>query len=300
MPASNVISIIVVTDEHYIVLLAALIKSIETTHKTSEKIHLYIIADGVKTKSKTKLKNSIDSNMIDLSWISMKDAITPEVSLPIDHSSFPLNIYMRLFIPNIVAPGTQKALYLDVDMIVLEDISKVWKINLGDKIIAAVQDPRLLTFSNSWGGVANYKELGFPADTKYFNTGLLLIDIPRWVALNITQRTIDCVANNKKYANYPDQYALNIVLANQWLELDSRWNCFASENIKNPFLIHFISRKPIYKSYTHNTAYKLLFNHYLNLTLWHNFKPISELNRYVKKLKNIAFKIQRRLIYNTL
>jgi lipopolysaccharide biosynthesis glycosyltransferase len=293
-PASGIIPIVIVTDEHYVIHLAALLKSIEVNHKTGEHIAVYVIADGVKKSSQKKIQASVDTAMFTIRWIRMEDTIPPGIKLPLDRTSYPVTIYLRLFIQYIVPADTQKALFLDVDMIVLDDVSNLYNHDLGENVIAAVQDPRLLTFDNSWGGIFNYKELGFAPDTKYFNTGLIIFNMPKWAEGNYAQKIIDCIDDNIKFANYPDQYGFNVVLANKWLELDTRWNYFASGDIEKPFLVHFISRKPFYTSYNYNPKYKELFYRYLKLTEWRNAKPIGELNRYAKKLKNIWVKIKKK------
>jgi lipopolysaccharide biosynthesis glycosyltransferase len=293
--ASNTIPLVIVTDEHYVIHLAALLKSIELNHISGEHIDVYVIADGVKAKSQKKIEASVDAAMFSIHWVKMEDTIPPGVTLPLDRTSYPITIYLRLFIANIVPKATKKALFLDVDMIVLEDISKLYNHDLGDNVIAAVQDPRLLTFDNDWGGIFNYKELGFDAKTKYFNTGLIIFDMEKWVAGNYAQKIIDGINENIKFANYPDQYGFNIVLANKWLELDTKWNYFASGDEESPYLVHFISRKPFYTSYSYNPKYKELFYKYLKLTEWRNAKPIGEMDRYVKKLKNILVKIKKKV-----
>ena len=298
MSITNTIPVVIVTDEHYVIHLAALLKSIELNHKSGEHIAVYVIADGVKQRSQKRIAASVDAEMFSIHWIKMQDTIPPGVTLPLDRTTYPITIYLRLFIQYIVPPHTQKALFLDVDMIVLEDISKLYNHELGQNVIAAVQDPRLLTFDNSWGGIFNYKELGFAPDTRYFNTGLIIFNMPKWTEGNCAQKIIDCINDNIKYANYPDQYGFNVVLANQWLELDSRWNYFASGDDEHPYLVHFISRKPFYKSYSYNPKYKELFYKYLKLTEWRNAKPIGEMDRYVKKLKNVILKVKKKLRLN--
>lgn len=287
------IPLVIVTDEHYIIHLAALLKSIECNHKTGERIAVYVISDNVKLSSRERLHKSIDQDMFNITWIKMEDTIPIGVTLPLDRTSYPITIYLRLFIQYIVPPDTQKALFLDVDMLMLSEISTLYNQDLGDKVVAAVQDPRLLTFDNSWGGILNYRELGFAPDTKYFNTGLIIFDIPKWKQKNLTQKILNCINDNIKYANYPDQYGFNVVLAHQWAELDTKWNYFASGDILNPYIIHFISRKPFYKSYNYNPAYKTLFYKFLKLTEWRNARPVGELDRYVKKINNIIIKFKK-------
>jgi lipopolysaccharide biosynthesis glycosyltransferase len=41
------ITLVVATDNFYAILLSALLKSIEINHKTEEKIHVYVINDGI-------------------------------------------------------------------------------------------------------------------------------------------------------------------------------------------------------------------------------------------------------------
>jgi lipopolysaccharide biosynthesis glycosyltransferase len=294
MALSKPITIVAVSDDHYLVLLAALIKSIELNHKTHEDIVFYIIEDKVKQTSKNKLRASIDSK-ISINWIKMNDALPKNIKLPTDLSSFPRSVYTRLFIPDFVPADIDKILYLDVDMLMLDDVCKLWNQDIGDNVLGAVQDQRVATFDNDWGGILNYKELGLAADTKYFNSGMYVLNTRKWKQQNLAQKVIDCISANVKYAQYPDQYGLNVVLANQWLPLDGRWNYFASGDMENPFLIHFISRKPIYTTYSNNPAYRELFFEYLNQTEWRNFKPVGEVNRYFKKINNILVKIKKKL-----
>ena len=291
----DTISILLSTDEHYMIMLAVLLKSIEVNHKTPEKIHVVVICDKVKASSQRKVEASLDPDTIKIQWINMKDVLPSAIKLPIDHTSFSLIVYLRLFIGSLFPVGTEKALYMDTDMLVLDDISKLYHIDIGDDTIGAVQDPRLLTFDNPWGGVLNYKELGFKPETKYFNTGLLLIDIPKWIEQKILQRVLDAIKKHIKFANYPDQYGLNIILAEEWTELHPRWNAFASDNLNDPGIVHFIGRKPIYRTYNYNQHYLELFEHYKKLTAWRDVKPINEFHRYLKKINNIGVKFREKL-----
>jgi len=285
------LTIVVASDNHYVILLAALLKSIEDNIRKDQKINVYIIEDAVSEKSKKKLQRSVNGEITTLNWLAMDIVIPKGMELPFDRSSYPLNIYMRLFIPYFIPEEIEYVLYLDVDMIVMGDVTSIFENELEDKVIAAVLDPRIITFDNSWGGVLNYEALGLPGTTRYFNTGLLLMNTKKWREQNVTKKIIQCIDNNKRFANYPDQYGLNVVLANQWFELDPLWNHFSTMELsKKPFLIHFVERKPIYQSYNYSEEFKKIFYHYLNQTEWKNFKPIGESKRYFKKIKNIVDK----------
>lgn len=291
MQKTNPIVIVCICDNHYAVLLATLIKSIELNHHSQEKLDFFLVDDGISSKNKLKISNSINSSITTIHWLKMSACIPKHIKLPIDRGSLPLNIYTRLFIPYFIPENIERVIFLDVDMIILEDISKLWATDFGENIIAAVQDQFIQVVSR-WGGVNNYRELGIPPSNKYFNAGLMLIDIKRWQEENITDRVLKCVFENKKNVSFYDQYGLNAILAFKWFSLDPLWNRFAYSEDEQPFLIHFTGRKPIYKTYEYSEKYKDLFYQYLNQTEWKNFKPISETKRYFKKMNNYWGKLK--------
>ncbi|RNI25604.1 glycosyltransferase family 8 protein [Rufibacter latericius] len=295
MNGSVPISIVVVSDDHYVILLAALIKSIEVNHKTKEPLEFYVVEDNVKEKTKKKLEASVNPAITTLHWINMADAVPSGIELPLDKSSWPLNIYMRLFISYFLPKKVEKVIYLDVDMIVQKDISLLWNLDIKDKIIAAVTDSRIKTIDCRWGGVANYKELNLEGSAKYFNTGLLMVDIKKWKAANITSKVLECIKVNKDFANFPDQYGLNVLLADHWQELDGLWNYFAEGDHADPNIIHFMSTKPIYKSYNYNQSYQDLFFHYLSQTPWNGESQISSSRIYYAKARNKVRKIMKKI-----
>jgi len=192
---------------------------------------------------------------------------------------------MRIFSPYVVHSDVDKIIYLDVDTIVQEDISKLWKIPLNGYIIGAIQDIGQ-TVDCEWAGIPNYKELGLEAHTKYFNSGVLLIDIQRWRAENISEQVISALSKYKEHVRLADQYGINVVFANKWLELDPKWNWPAFKEDTNPYLVHFLDIKPIFKSYNSNEVFKNKFFRYLSLTPWKDFKPLSGNKRILRKIFN--------------
>jgi len=289
---NNNISIVTITDNHYVVLLAALLKSLEINHKTDEIIDVYLVGDNLSITNQNMLKESITSSIINIIFHDKSEVIPAGITLPVDRSSYPLNIYFRLFIPFFLPKDVVKVIYLDVDMLVLEDISLLWDMDLQGNIVAAVRDP-INIVSNPWGGIKNYSDFNMDQNAAYFNTGLLLIDKVKWINFDVTSKVLSCIRSNKAYANFPDQYGLNIILYQKWLEISPLWNCFSHLTYDKPSIIHFNHRKPIYKSYNKNKLYKMLFFDYLNKTRWAGFEPIGELERYLKKMWNVLEKTIR-------
>lgn len=289
------ITLFTATDNHYAVLLAALLKSIDLNHTSGEKINFYIAGDKLSHKNKRKLEACAETGRITIIWVDVKDILKKKHILPQDNSSFPLIVYIRLFFPYFLPPLTEKAIYLDVDMIVRKDISTLWNINLDDKVIAGVPD-RSLTVSSPWGGIPNFRELGLDPQTTYYNSGLLLIDCRKWIENRSTEKVLKCVSENWQYAGFPDQYGLNVIFANQWKELEPQWNSYAYKEDPDPFIIHFIGIKPIYSSYKYIAKYKKEFYYYLNQTPWFKFKPYGNHVLLLRKLMNkVTKKVNRTL-----
>lgn len=280
------ITVVVVCDNHYMILLAALLKSIELNHYTNEYIDVYVVQDKVSKRNQKKLELSVNPAKIGIKWVKIKDTIPEGISFPLVKNSYPLNTYVRLFIPHFIPKEIEKVLFLDVDMIMLEDISKLWNINIGDKIIGAALDLGALTIGV---GVKNYKELNMNPNEKYFNAGLQLINTQKWREENITEKTINAINEGREFALLGDQYGLNVSLYKKWFELDPLWNQFCCYNDPIPYLIHYFGRKPIYTTYENH--FQEVFYSYLNQTEWKNSKPINEFNRYIKKITNVLEKV---------
>lgn len=287
------ITIVVVSDNLYAVLIAALIKSIEINHKTSELISLYIIDDGISKSNKRKLQNTVNPEITTLHWLKSNTIIPADIKIPFDQSSYPFTIYLRLFAPYAISQDCKKFIYMDVDMLLYDDISKLFHIDLGENILGATQDSQeLVSYPYA---IQNYKELGLAAETKYFNSGLMLINREKWIENNIAEKVMQCLHDNLKYIFYPDQYGLNVILHDKWQVISNLWNYSDFFKIPpNPFLVHFTNIKPIFKSYNNSEKHKDEFYRILNLTAFKDFKPKND---YHRKFKKGITKIKK-FIYN--
>jgi lipopolysaccharide biosynthesis glycosyltransferase len=292
MTLRDKIFIVVATDNYYAILLAALLKSLEENHHTKEHLEIYIIDDGISSRNKERLQLQINPAKTTLHWFKGSQVVPRDIKIPLDSSSFPLTSYMRLFGPHIVPEAAEKIIYLDVDMIVQADISQLWHTDLQGHILGTVRD-LAGTVSCSWSGIPNYKELGLPADTSYFNAGMMLINAPQWRKENIAGIVMQTLHDNLEHVNLVDQYGLNVVLANKWLEMDKRWNSFAAEPVQDPFILHFLDIKPIFRSYKSSPAYKTTFYKYLKQTAWKDHTPVSKYQRLARKAYN---KIKKRTL----
>jgi lipopolysaccharide biosynthesis glycosyltransferase len=252
-------------DEEYSRYGAALISSL--FKNTSSDFEIIVLDIGITNTTKRQFgqwshKKSRVLRFIPItneSYLNFKD----------DDLSFPNDIhyYPRILAPFFARKGSEKILYIDSDTICLQDLSAIFNIELGDNTVGAVQDPYLPTF---YGGISNYSALGFSKDTPYFNSGVLIIDVEKWVENEITQKVLSTSYLYQEHVSCGDQYALNIELMNSWTQLPNQWNELDVADGFNTVLRHFAGpRKPLC-SYSTSKNRNLFFL-YLKDTPFYNY-----------------------------
>lgn len=125
-------------------------------------------------------------------------------------------IFARLVIPDILKTYTDKVLYLDADILCVGNIDELAGLDLSDDIAAVVPDAEATTRRR-----VEALKLKHP---RYFNSGMLYINIPKWIEAGITQQTIDAILKDGEAFRFPDQDALNVVLDGRARFVGVRWN----------------------------------------------------------------------------
>jgi len=126
-------------------------------------------------------------------------------------------ILYRIFIPEVYL-NYKKCLYLDCDIIALDDIGKLYEIDLAEKVIGAVKNPCNEEFYQYI--IQNIKIPPFD----YFNSGLLLIDMEKYRRLNIAGKVLENYVESKDKYIFPDQDVLNVVCHGMIKYLPDEWN----------------------------------------------------------------------------
>ena len=207
------INVLYCFDENYNKQAAVSIFSL--LEKVSEKINIYIIHKDPDTF--INIKEKIDSHK-NLSNLYIHKFINTKFSFPNVHGTHVSEAtYYRFFIEEFLESKVDNILYLDSDIVCLNDPIpeiklKTQKLKNSSKIIAAVSEPQSLR-----------KSLELNSE-KYFNAGVMLIDFKKWQECEMEANLINLAENTKKEILFWDQDILNLYFDGEYVELSSYMN----------------------------------------------------------------------------
>lgn len=202
-------------DQGYVPYVYVLLSSVIERH-AGLPVHVHVLAPGLPATDEAALTAFVAQRGGQLHFYQLDVAALQGFSLPDHHTSyFTLANYYRLFLPDLVPKQLSRLLYLDVDTLVVGDLRPLFQLDLGDYALGAVQDADMHV----------RHDLGLSRQSDYFNSGVLLMNLPQWRRQRITERACElAVRYPEKVKGWVDQDALNLLLQGHWYRLDSRYN----------------------------------------------------------------------------
>ncbi len=268
---TTTINLALAFNQNYVRHFFALITSIFVNNRNHNFIVHCIVADLSET-DKDLISTFAEENNSEVRFYEISQ---PFVEKFLFGSSWSPANYYRLFFSLLALVDVEKLLYLDTDIIVVNDLAPLYNTPLDEYAVAAVYDDY----------VKNAPQLGIPEEGNYFNSGMMLINMPVWKKDKVAEHVFAYLAKYPERINYADQCALNAVLMNRWKKLDWRYNVLhsripdaMSRSEKKQFLadkvvIHYTMDRP-WKMLCRN-PYRDLYHKYLDLS------PFKFTNRYV-------------------
>lgn len=244
----NSILVYTAADGNYALQAQVLMGSLVKTQTAST--HLIVFGSGWKSKELKRLK-SLATETVTVEIVAVDVNQFSNVKLD---RGFPLATAYNILAPVYFLADYSRAIYMDADMIVMEDLSPLWNMQLA-YAVGAVLDAHIVWMSSPsmW---RPWREEGLDPLTPYLNTGLMLIDLEKWRNECLTERTLEFLA--KYQLPCVDQDALNFALRGAFDRLQPRYNAMPyhllkmfryvdavesdeiiGEAITNPAVIHF-------------------------------------------------------------
>jgi lipopolysaccharide biosynthesis glycosyltransferase len=261
--------------QHLAVMFVSLLKNMDTTRT----VKLYVIHSEMKEHNKQLLYDTTFSYGVPIEFLEMnKHTFHHAYMSKHINNHVTKTAYYRICIPELITdPKVKKAIYIDCDALVLDDISKLWDTDFSPHLCAAVEDA---------GQHRRLENMGISDTSKYFNSGVLFIHFDQWRKQQITEKILNFTKTfPKEKLMFHDQDALNAILHDKWHKLHPRWNAqthiimkektpetLAEKNLYaetrlNPSIIHFCGPEKPWHTQSKHPYTKQYFD-YLQLTKW--------------------------------
>lgn len=211
------INLVLACDDNYAQHAAITLMSAYEKCNKSYCIDSYILDGGISEEKKLKIIESLNQYNGNVRFIYVDSSKFKNSYISFQYTPA---IYYRLDLPNVLNSDIKKCLYVDCDLLFMDDISKLWNIDLQGRPIGAIEDVGLTTSKK--GRREKLLSIGLEGNMCYFNSGVVLMDLQQWRKKGYSKKALD-LAFHKKFTSH-DQDILNLLFLNNWKQIDLRWN----------------------------------------------------------------------------
>lgn len=256
-------------DKNYLKYLKVAIFSILKNAKKTSKFNFKIIGNDLSNEDIENIQKLTQIKDFDIELICVNKEMFND--FPLDGiSKMAVQTYFKYLIPQLLK-NEKRALYLDVDVLVREDLEEFYNTNFEDKLAVVVGD--------FYKKIKDLEE--FLGVEHYFNAGVMLLNLENMRKQNITKQLFEntILLKNANKLTFHDQCVFNYTLNGKVKFVSPKYNAqlglfqtifqkmyareVLDEGIKNPCIVHFTTeKKPWLDSCPHPYAAEYL--EYLN------------------------------------
>lgn len=215
-PESESIHLFLCADNAFAMPMGVTITSV-IENNLQHKLCFHIFTLGFDDKNQEKLQEIVHNTLHTIIIYDIDEQVFNQ------HYSIPKNkiaMCFRLFAPVILQDVTDRLIYIDSDILCLNDLNVLTQQAFEQNIIMAVPDAPSSQLEQC-------PKLSLPQGS-YFNSGVMYINIVLWIKENITEKLIAHLKNGIEKLNYPDQDILNIELSGRVKYLSPLFNTFCA------------------------------------------------------------------------
>lgn len=205
-------NILLTLDKNYLPPMRVLLTSL-FLNNPGERFHIYIAGDGLEEGALPRaLCNRFGA---ELTLLSVGDSLFAAAPT---NRYYSRAMYYRLLAAQLLPQELDRALYLDPDMLVIGPLRALYDTDMGENLFAACIHKGLVDLSKP----VNRVRLHTQDAEGYFNSGMLLMNLPKMRARIDPSSIFDYVDRNAALLILPDQDVLNALYADAILPLDER------------------------------------------------------------------------------
>lgn len=217
--AGKEIPVFFAVDDGYSPFLAVSIQSLADHASPENQYSIKILHTDISVENKKKISKYQREN-IDIEFVDLNYYIEKIQDKLYTRDYYSKTTYFRLFIPNLY-PQYDKALYLDCDIVILDDIANLYGIDMGDNLVAAAPDDVIQTIKVFQDYVE--KVVGVADHRNYFNAGILLMNLDELRKFKFQEKFIYSLGKIT-FSVAQDQDYLNRLCKGRVKLIDKNWN----------------------------------------------------------------------------
>ena len=227
-------------DDKFVKYTIVSLTSIKENASRERQYHVYVLYTDISEEMKNKLYALEDENFkISFENVSEQLELISK-RLPLRHY-YSKTTYYRLFIASMF-PEIDKAIYIDSDTIVLDDISRLYDTEIGENLLGACHEQAMEqvdvygTYAETVVGVSR---------NEFFNAGILLLNTREFRCTHVLDKFIYYLGVYDFIVTQDEDY-LNLVCKGRVHWLDQKWNTELVEAFKYDYdicdasILHYI------------------------------------------------------------
>ncbi|MBE6640590.1 MAG: glycosyltransferase family 8 protein [Ruminococcaceae bacterium] len=237
----EIIPIFFAVDDNYAPYLGVCVRSLIHNASKSYDYKIHILIDDLSDENKGRL-TSLQTENATVEFVNVASRLDAFGRLIHLRDYYTKATYYRFFIPDLF-PQYAKGIYLDCDMLVLGDISELYRVDINGLLVAAARE-EVMANVPVFGEYAE-QVVGIPCEY-YFNAGMLVMNLTEMRKIRIEEEFVELLSQIA-FRVTQDQDYLNVICSGRSLILSQTWNktAYPDENCEIPQIVHFkINYKP--------------------------------------------------------
>lgn len=225
-------------DDNYLPYFTVAINSIKKHANKNTTYSVFVLTEGLSNNALSKIlalgSDNFKFNIVDL---SQKIAKYKKVMQQTLRDYYTVSIFYRLFIAE-EFKQYDKAIYIDSDIVLLDDIQKLFAIDLGNNLLGVVVD-QVVSCNEVFIDYCK-NALGVNPE-EYFNSGVLVMNLKRLREERLEEKFLSMIKTHKFETVAPDQDYLNVLCNGKVKYLPAGWDRMPTANITcdKVFLVHY-------------------------------------------------------------
>lgn len=211
------VNILYQSSDSYAPVMGVSLTSLFENNKHISVIRVYIVDGGISEESKQTIHKLGTLYGREINFLSSKviDDLLENKGVKKWRGSYA--VFYKIYALNQITIPIHRLLAVDADTIINKDICPLYFSDLEEYTLGMVQD--FMPYSYM-------KKIGMSDNDTYYNSGIVLYDIHKWVENNCQRKIEDFLNENYEKILYADQDAISIALQKEIKKLPINYNFF--------------------------------------------------------------------------